>query len=139
VLPPLRERRADIPLLAEYFLAKLAKSLGKKRKVLTAKAMAFLVNYDWPGNVRELQNMLERAVHLTTAQIIDKDDLDFAGYNHLDLPPMEEEKTLKEITEQLEQKVIANALNKYGTIRKAAKALGISHSGLIKKLKKYGN
>ena len=59
--------------------------------MLTAKAMAFLVNYDWPGNVRELQNMLERAVHLTTAQIIDKDDLDFAGYNHLDLPPMEEE------------------------------------------------
>ena len=138
MLPALRERRADIPLLAEYFLAEFAKSLGKSRKMLTAKAMAFLVNYDWPGNVRELQNMLERAVHLTTGQVIDMKDLDFGGNNFLELPTMEE-KPLKDLVNQFEHKIITEALSKYGSVRKTAKALGISHTGLLKKLKKYGN
>ena len=69
--------RADIPLLAEHFLSKYTKSIGKPLKTLTAQAMAFLVSYDWPGNVRELQNMIERAVNLTPGRIIDTDNLHF--------------------------------------------------------------
>ena len=135
-IPSLRERRADIPLLAEYFLSRYVNSLGKPPKTLTAKAMAFLVNYDWPGNVRELQNLIERAVNLTPGRIIDIDNLHFEGHNELELPEMEDV-PLKTIVEQLESKVISEALSKHGSIRKASKALGISHPALIKKMKKY--
>ncbi len=134
-IPSLRQRRADIPLLAEYFLSKYAKSSGKPPKTLTARSMAFLVNYDWPGNVRELQNVIERAINLTPGRIIDVDNLHFEGENKLDFP-IHEERPLKSLVQQVEQRAIIDALSKHGSIRKAAKALGLSHPGLIKKMKK---
>jgi len=136
VVPALRERRADIPLLAEHFLSRYAENTGKPPKTLTAGAMAFLVNYDWPGNVRELQNVIERAINLTSGRIIDIENLDFEGENELELP-LWREKPLKTMVEQLESKIVAEALLKHGSIRKSAKALGISHPALIKKMRKY--
>ena len=62
VVPPLRERRADIPILAYYFLNKFSTAMNKPIKNISKEAMDFLVNYDWPGNVRELENAIERAV-----------------------------------------------------------------------------
>lgn len=136
LIPSLKERRADIPLLAEYFLSSYAHSTGKSHKTLTARAMAFLVNYDWPGNVRELQNVIERAINLTPGKIIDKDNLYFEGENNLELLPLGE-KPLKLLVEQLEYMVISETLSKHSSIRKAASALGISHPALLKKMKKY--
>lgn len=135
-IPSLKERRADIPLLAEHFLSRYVKSIEKPPKTLTARAMAFLVNYDWPGNVRELQNMIERAVNLTPGRIIDIDNLHFEVDNELILPDPED-KSLKFMVEQLESKVITEALSKHGSIRKTSQALGLSHPALLKKMKKY--
>lgn len=133
-IPSLRERRADIPLLAEHFLTQLSKHDGKSRKTLTGSAMAALVNHDWPGNVRELENMIERAVNLTPGMIIDYQNLDFEGENHTELPILKG-KNLKHMVAELEYRVMTEALEKHGSIRKASKAIGISHSSFINKMK----
>src|SRR5262249_53471806 len=69
-LPPLRERKDDIPLLAQHFLAQYARELGKPVQGLTEEAMQLLLSYSWPGNVRELENVVERAVTLETGEVI---------------------------------------------------------------------
>ncbi|MDD3840887.1 MAG: sigma 54-interacting transcriptional regulator [Clostridia bacterium] len=134
-IPPLRERRADIPILAEHFLLHYARATGKPTKTLTARALAFLVNYDWPGNVRELQNMIERAISLNPGRIIDLDKFAFEEDNYLEFS-YQEDKPLKTLVEQLEYKVIEETLQRHGSIRKSAKALGISHTALLKKIEK---
>src|SRR5262249_16781409 len=72
-VPPLRERREDIPLLIEYFLGRFSNNNGSKK--LSTEAMKWLVSRDWPGNIRELKNVLERAVLLTSGHEVQKDDL----------------------------------------------------------------
>lgn len=136
-IPSLRERRADIPLLAEHFLFKFAQATGTPPKTLTSRSLAHLINYDWPGNVRELENMIERAVNLTPGLIIDLESLDLMNVNanHLYLPESGQ-KPLKSMVEEFERNIIRDALNNHNSIRKAAKALGISHSALLKKIKK---
>lgn len=74
-IPPLRERKEDIPLLAEYFLEKFSLELGLERKKLSDEAMEMLQNYSWPGNVRELQNVLKRAVIVGKGSYITKEDI----------------------------------------------------------------
>jgi Nif-specific regulatory protein len=74
-MPPVRERREDIPLLASYFVAKYAQECKRPVNGISAEARALLQNYDWPGNVRELENAIERAIVLGTADMIDIDDL----------------------------------------------------------------
>ena len=75
VMPPLRERREDIPILAEYFVTKYIKKLNSRIKKLSADAIVCLVNYDWPGNVRELENAIERALVLSTSDVVQPEDL----------------------------------------------------------------
>jgi len=75
VMPPLRERREDIAVLADYFIARFVKKFNMKAKRLSSEAMACLVNYDWPGNVRELENALERALVLSVLDVIQPEDL----------------------------------------------------------------
>ncbi|NLC38786.1 MAG: sigma 54-interacting transcriptional regulator [Clostridia bacterium] len=133
-IPALRHRRADIPLLAEYFLAKYAQRTSTIPKTLTARALAYLINYDWPGNVRELENMIERAINLTPGLIIDIESLHFEKENYISLLP-DEGKPLKTLVRAYEGRLIDEAVKKHGSIRKAAKALGLSHTGLLKKLK----
>jgi len=74
-IPPLRERREDIPLLVDYFLERLTKTCGRKIDEVTANAMRKLMNYSWPGNVRELRNLLERVVILGRDDVLDLEDL----------------------------------------------------------------
>ena len=74
-IPPLRERREDIPLLVEYFLEKILEKFKKGKRVFSEEAMYAFMNYDWPGNIRELQNMIERAVALSKSEIINVDEL----------------------------------------------------------------
>ena len=71
-LPPLRERRSDIPLLAEYFVEKFARQQRKVIEIIPDELMATLVNHDWPGNIRELQNVIERSVILTTGPVLSR-------------------------------------------------------------------
>ena len=75
VMPPLRERREDIPMLADYFVTKYIKKLKTKTRRISAEAMARLVNYDWPGNVRELENAIESALVLSVSDVIQPEDL----------------------------------------------------------------
>src|SRR6202035_2900576 len=75
VMPPLRERREDIPILAEYFVTKYIKKLNSRIKKLSADAIVYLVNYDWPGNVRELENAIERALVLSPSDVVQPEDL----------------------------------------------------------------
>jgi transcriptional regulator with GAF, ATPase, and Fis domain len=75
VMPPLRERREDIPMLAEYFVTKYIKKLNSRIKKLSPDAIAYLVKYDWPGNVRELENAIERALVLSPSEVVQPEDL----------------------------------------------------------------
>jgi DNA-binding NtrC family response regulator len=134
-VPPLRERRADIPPLLEHFLARVARANGKPIRGLTRDARDALLRYDYPGNVRELENLIERAVVLT------RDDVIGLG----DLPPGVREPgpagddTLPAATEGLERRLIREALAAAGGVQtRAAEALGISERVLRYKLRKYG-
>lgn len=135
VIPPLRERREDIPLLANHFLERFAERQGKSISGLSTVAMRALLQYDWPGNVRELENAIERAVLLETNAVLQAGNLppqlwspgarnsDGAG------PPL----TLAE----LERQAISRALEATGgNVAQAARALGINKATLYRKLKK---
>ena len=74
-VPPLRERKEDIPLLANYFLNKVVRELHRDTPVISGEAMKYLMEYSYPGNIRELKNMIERMVILSTDKVIDVEDL----------------------------------------------------------------
>jgi two-component system nitrogen regulation response regulator NtrX len=135
-LPPLRERREDIPLLIDHFLKGLSSEYGKPPKTLTHEAISLLKEYRWPGNVRELRNFVERMVIMVEKTVIDKDDL----YGLLPIEDMEEGmEGIKEAVRRFEKNYILKILKENdGNITKAAHQLGIERSHLHKKLKVYG-
>jgi transcriptional regulator of aroF, aroG, tyrA and aromatic amino acid transport len=144
-IPPLRYRREDLADLANYFLFRLAGRLGKPRQRLSAAALAKLETHHWPGNVRELKNVAERASILSDAEIIDAACILFShelgqwlhgSENRANIPITGE--GLKAQTSALEKNIILKALAQTPSIRQAAGRLGISHSGLIKKMRKLG-
>ncbi len=129
-IPPLRERREDIPLLADHFLKKFADGMNKSIRSVSKDAMEFLMNYDWPGNVRELENAIERAVVIRRSGDIKAEDLPFNIHDH----KQDEEENL----EAIEKKHIVKMLEKYGyNISKVAKVLGIDRVTLYNKMNKY--
>lgn len=142
-IPPLRERREDIPLLAEYFLEKLLEKLKKGKRIFSEEAMHALMNYDWPGNIRELQNIIERAVALSKNDIINVDELPLPVEEFVALSrnPLQDDKRKSFIVTTLaeqEKNAIIEALNKYsGNQTKVAQVLGISTTTLWRKIKKY--
>ena len=132
-LPPLRERREDIPLVASYFLRDCLPDSGKKLVGFSQEAMAALTDYDWPGNARELKNAIERAVVVAKGERIELGDLPAK----LRATPVAAEPvlSLQESERQLIERVLAECgWNKY----QAAKRLGISRSTLYGKMKKFG-
>jgi two-component system NtrC family response regulator len=133
-VPPLRERRADIPVLLEHFLTRFARHNGKPVRGLTAEARDALLRHDYPGNVRELENLVERAVVLTRHDVIGLEDLP-AGVRDGAVAG----DTLPAATELLERRLIREALAAAdGVQTRAAEALGISERVLRYKLRKYG-
>jgi DNA-binding NtrC family response regulator len=137
VLPPLRERREDLPPLIEHFLRGFAGKNGKTVRGLTREAREALLRYDYPGNIRELENLIERAVVLTRDDVIGVEDLPLA----LEAPASGsvDEAGLIAAVEGLERRMIREALAKAdGTQTRAAELLGISERVLRYKLKKYG-
>ncbi|RMG45538.1 MAG: sigma-54-dependent Fis family transcriptional regulator [Candidatus Dadabacteria bacterium] len=141
-LPPLRERKEDVPLLLEHFLLYFSKKQGMPPKSLSAEAEKLLINYDWPGNIRELQNEIERLVIMSGAdQVIDVDYLSahIVGSKSLALAARPKSSKLKEAIEDLERQMILEALRRLGGNKsEAARELGISRSSLISKVQTYG-
>jgi DNA-binding NtrC family response regulator len=137
-LPPLRERKEDIPLLCSYFLEKFNKKFNKKILGISQRAKKILFNYPWPGNVRELENTIERAVMLCEEKFIDLKDLPDSikkyEYEEEILYPIYSNLTL----EELEKRHILTVLKRTNNNKqKAAKLLGLSRPALYRKLKKY--
>jgi len=137
-LPPLRERRDDIPLLAERFLEKLRPE-GEDGLALTEEAMEVLVRYDWPGNVRELENALERAVVIARDRPVTPDDLP-DRVREAPTPRLAESETPPNPTmEVIERAYILWVLKSEGGNKtRAAEVLGIDPSTLYRKLNRYG-
>ena len=136
-LPPLRERREDLPLFIDHFLRTFAAKNGKTIRGLSREARETLLRYDYPGNVRELENLIERAVVLTRDEVIGLADLPLT----LAEPAPEPEAGVGLIAavEGLERRMIREALAQAnGTQTRAAELLGISERVLRYKLKKYG-
>jgi len=138
-VPPLRERKEDIPLLIESFLKRYARATGKEIRDVSWDARKMLMKYDYPGNVRELENIIERAVVISRGSVITLEDLPFR-----DRPLLSESKErggqpLKDSVESLESWFIEEAMREtQGNQTRAAELLGISERMLRYKLKKYG-
>ena len=138
VIPPLRDRREDIPLLARHFLEKHAARAGKTAGGISTAAMRILLQYDWPGNVRELENSIQRAVLLETGPVLQAGSLPptlSANSSARGAPAAPEAVlTLAEVERRALVRVLEVA---DGNITQAARALGISRATLYRKLRKY--
>jgi len=137
LVPPLRERKTDIPLLTDHFIAKYAKSSRKNVKRISTPAIDMLMRYHWPGNVRELENCIERAVILSSDSVIH-------GYH---LPPTlqtaeasgtAQRGTLTDTLEAMEKEMLAEALKaSKGNMSQAARSLGLTERMMGIRAKKY--
>lgn len=138
-LPTLRQRADDIPLLADYFLDRIAELRKEERKVLSAETLEVLVGYTWPGNVRELENALERAVILTPGGEIDPSSLPERVTARVSEPLVAERVPSNPTLEAVERAYIMWVLQSEGGNKsRAADALGIDPSTLYRKLSRYG-
>ena len=140
-MPPLREMREDIPLLANSFLATYCREMKKEAKKLAPGALRCLKEYSWPGNVRELENEMKRGVVLSERKVVTEEDLSEAvrnGGSKGGLAQFLPAGSLKEIVTALEKRLIAEALQaRQQNQQQTAKMLGLSRQGLIKKMKRY--
>lgn len=143
-LPPLRERREDIPLLARHFLEKYRRSLGGDALILSNEATQALIAYAWPGNIRELENMMERAVVLSQGTEVDirhlpQEILSTEGSVIQASAVETEDMNLEACVAKLEKRLVNKALaESAGNKAKAARLLQISERTLWYKIKKYG-
>jgi Nif-specific regulatory protein len=137
-IPPLRERKEDIPHLVDHFIDKYGRENKKKIKGIDRGALDALLSYGWPGNVRELENVIERAVVLCGKEIISTKDLPVLIKTGGEQALPTGSASLPEIVESIERQRIEEALKNVKTQRNAAKALGITERMLGYKIKKYG-
>lgn len=142
-VPPLRERKEDIPLLIEHFLDKSSAEHKGAKKIVTKRALEKLFDYAWPGNIRELQNEIERLVVISgTEQKVTADMLSSRIMESSDKASVQGARVhgkLKDALEELEREMIREGLRRTGWNKsKLAKELGISRAGLIMKVEKYG-
>jgi two-component system NtrC family response regulator len=139
-IPPLRERKEDVPLLIDHFLKRFAAENGKNVTGITSEARDLLLKYDYPGNVRELENIIERAVVISRNAVISIDDLPFDEERiYPEYTGKKGEGLLRGSIEEMERRLILEAMEKSGHHQtKAAEILGISERMLRYKLKKFG-
>lgn len=129
-VPPLRERKEDIPLIVEHLTGKYNKILNKKVKKVSAKAMELLLDYNYPGNIRELENIIERSMIMAKDEIIDEKYFNFISKEEY----IEKKGTLKETEKEL---IIKYLIQNKGNRTKTAEILGISRRSLQNKIKEY--
>ncbi len=139
-VPPLRERKEDIPALINFFMSRFNREHNLYKRIST-EAIDCLVDYQWPGNVRELQNLVERLVVLTREAVINLEHIpqhfkSRQGEVEDNKMKIDGDCTLKEAVSKLEEEMILAAMEKHGTTRKAAQALGIDQSTVVRKLQK---
>jgi DNA-binding NtrC family response regulator len=143
-LPPLRQRKEDVPALAQHFVDKYAKENGKPVEGVTPEALQFLMDYDWPGNVRELENVIERGVVLSTGPQIGKElvpDHVRASPGFFHIPPVSvppEGINLREVIAGFERRIIESTLEATGGVQKdAARLLGLKPTTLNEMIKRH--
>lgn len=153
-IPPLRQRKDDIPVITEYLTDKFNRRFNKNIKNVSGEAMEKLINYHWPGNIRELENVLERAMVLVQddtqiqpEKIFLDRNFDGTGENEssLEVKDLEVEAkgfengaTLEAAVDGFERQFIAHALKQNRSLRQTARSLGVSHTTIMNKIKKYG-
>ncbi len=138
-VPPLSERKDDIPLLVDYFLEKFAREHGLGVKQMSDSAMHFMANYAWPGNVRELKNVIERLTIMVPSEIIELDDIKkhIESYDYEDTI-VKDSSSLKKAREQFEKEYIIKALKQFDkNVSATAKSLGIERTNLHRKIRQY--
>mgnify|MGYP000333167180 CR=1 FL=1 len=142
-VPPLRERKEDVPLLVEHFIRLYSAKLGKQVRGFSAEAMALLLAHDWPGNVRELEHLVEHALVMADGPVMGLDCLPTHIVSYRPRAPEEPTLTpggsLDDTLESLERKLILSALQRTGGVQsRAARLLGITERSLWHRVKKHG-
>jgi two-component system, NtrC family, nitrogen regulation response regulator NtrX len=143
-VPPLRERQEDIPLLAQHFMAMLAKEYGRRPKTFDRDAMLALQRYPWPGNVRELRNLVERLMIMVPGDRVDARDVSFLDVGGVAVADTAARPTaplgpLHDARDQFERDYILRALAaQQGNISRTAEMLGIERSNLYRKMRGFG-
>ncbi len=146
-VPPLRDRKEDIPLLIEHFLQVYRRREGREEKHFSPEAVEMMKNYDWPGNVRELKNIIERLVIMTPGVSINVEDLPpymvVADAGREAVPPKLENifecSTLREAREEFEKEFILQKLEENNwNVSKTAEIIELERSNLYRKMKSYG-
>jgi transcriptional regulator with PAS, ATPase and Fis domain len=134
-IPPLRDRKEDIPELARVFLKKYSLKLGKNVRDISRSAMDRLMTHSWPGNVRELEHQIERAVAMTGSGILSEDDFDFMETSQ----PVQVDTGDTKSLESMEREHILRVLKETDYNKsKASEILGIDRATLYRKAQKYG-
>lgn len=143
-IPPLRDRTGDVELLIDYFIKNISKKLDKPYIKIEQNAMDALMSYSWPGNVRELNNIIERAISIAD-KVITLDDLMMNNKVIINSDVERNKKNdefplnLPEIVEEIEKRYIMKAFKKFGSYRKVADNLNISHTSVMNKIREYNN
>ncbi len=138
-VPPLRDRREDIPILADYFLREYTTRYGRKPKELTPEAYRMLQEYYWPGNVRELKNLMERIVIMNPQVRIDARHVPLSRSRRAAERAVDRFASLQEVRESAEREYILKKLDEtHGNVTRAAELLGLERSNLYRKMKALG-
>jgi DNA-binding NtrC family response regulator len=144
-LPPLRQRKEDVPALVQHFVDKYARENGKIVEGVTPEALQVLMDYDWPGNVRELENVIERGVVLSTGPTIGRElvpDQVRSSPGLFHIPPVSvppEGINLREVIAGFERRIIESTLDATGGVQKdAARLLGLKPTTLNEMIKRHG-
>ena len=134
-IPPLRDRREDIPLLAHHFLERLAHEMGKDINEISEGGLKLLMDYNWPGNVRELENAVERALVTSRGQVLTEENFSFLAANGAAKAwTAPAGMTLQDMEKLL---IVATLERTSGNIKESASVLGIDRSTLYEKIKRY--
>ncbi|ELR67510.1 Transcriptional repressor protein TyrR [Photobacterium marinum] len=139
VVPPLRERTADIVPLADLFLAQFAQELQQSKPIISDELAQYLSQYAWPGNIRQLRNVLFRAMTQVEGNEVTVDDVQLPENESAGIISEETlDGTLDEIMKRYESGILNNLYRSYPSTRKLAKRLGVSHTAVANKLREYG-
>jgi two-component system nitrogen regulation response regulator NtrX len=141
-VPPLRERYEDVPLLADHFMAILAREYGRRPKTFDADAVAALQRYRWPGNVRELRNLVERLMIMVAGDRVSSRDLTFLEQGAQEAVAVARPAILAPLhhaRDEFEKQYILRALaSQQGNMSRTAEALGVERSNLYRKMRAFG-